>query len=98
MLQYKRPRVHSTNDEFVVLSAGDEAHWEVVERILFIYGKLNPGQGYVQVTSRATCTTPNTRTNVIYSGFAFKFVTRTDNILALSVRVLVVSDIFVFKM
>ena len=55
MLQYKRPRVHSTNDEFVVLSAGDEAHWEVVERILFIYGKLNPGQGYVQVTSRATC-------------------------------------------
>ena len=25
-----------------------EAHWEVVERILFIYAKLNPGQGYVQ--------------------------------------------------
>jgi hypothetical protein len=26
----------------------EEAHWEVVERILFIYAKLNPGQGYVQ--------------------------------------------------
>jgi len=25
-----------------------EAHWEVVERILFIYAKLNPGQSYVQ--------------------------------------------------
>jgi len=30
------------------LGAGQEAHWEVVERILFIYAKLNPGQGYVQ--------------------------------------------------
>lgn len=27
---------------------GEEAHWEVLERILFIYAKLNPGQGYVQ--------------------------------------------------
>jgi len=25
-----------------------ECHWEVVERILFIYAKLNPGQSYVQ--------------------------------------------------
>lgn len=25
-----------------------EANWEVVERMLFIYAKLNPGQGYVQ--------------------------------------------------
>lgn len=25
-----------------------EAHWEVVERILFVYAKLNPGQSYVQ--------------------------------------------------
>lgn len=25
-----------------------EAHWEVVERILFLYAKLNPGIGYVQ--------------------------------------------------
>lgn len=27
---------------------GCEAHWEVVERILFIYAKLNPGIAYVQ--------------------------------------------------
>ena len=30
------------------LEDGQEAHWEVLERILFIYAKLNPGQGYVQ--------------------------------------------------
>lgn len=47
-LQFKRPRSH-TPEEFVVLSEGEEAHWEVTERILFIYGKLNPGQSYVQV-------------------------------------------------
>ncbi|XP_011505003.1 PREDICTED: TBC1 domain family member 13 isoform X2 [Ceratosolen solmsi marchali] len=27
---------------------GGEAHWEVLERILFIFAKLNSGQGYVQ--------------------------------------------------
>ncbi|XP_014225297.1 TBC1 domain family member 13 [Trichogramma pretiosum] len=27
---------------------GGEAHWEVLERILFLYAKLNSGQGYVQ--------------------------------------------------
>ena len=48
MLQYKRPRTRSI-DDYVVLPEGDEAHWEVAERILFIFGKLNPGQGYVQV-------------------------------------------------
>ncbi|CAD5111335.1 DgyrCDS649 [Dimorphilus gyrociliatus] len=30
------------------LSDGEEYHWEVVERILFVYTKLNKGQGYVQ--------------------------------------------------
>ncbi|XP_072176975.1 TBC1 domain family member 13-like [Diadema setosum] len=30
------------------LEEGQEAHWEVLERILFIYAKLNPGQSYVQ--------------------------------------------------
>lgn len=30
------------------MAEGQEAHWEVVERILFLYAKLNPGQGYVQ--------------------------------------------------
>lgn len=31
-----------------MLPNGCEAHWEVVERILFIYAKLNPGIAYVQ--------------------------------------------------
>ena len=31
-----------------IMEAGQEAHWEVVQRILFLYAKLNPGQGYVQ--------------------------------------------------
>lgn len=33
---------------FAELAHNQEVHWEVVERILFIYVKLNPGQGYVQ--------------------------------------------------
>ncbi|XP_046845365.1 TBC1 domain family member 13-like [Xenia sp. Carnegie-2017] len=37
------------NDEYAILLDEDqEAHWEVVERILFIYAKLNPGTSYVQ--------------------------------------------------
>ena len=31
-----------------IMEVGQEAHWEVVQRILFLYAKLNPGQGYVQ--------------------------------------------------
>ncbi|XP_055349235.1 TBC1 domain family member 13-like [Paramacrobiotus metropolitanus] len=34
--------------EYENLSENEEAHWEVVERMLFIYAKLNPGQSYVQ--------------------------------------------------
>jgi hypothetical protein len=30
--------------EYENLSETEEAHWEVVERMLFIYAKLNPGQ------------------------------------------------------
>lgn len=30
------------------MEEGREAHWEVVQRIVFLYAKLNPGQGYVQ--------------------------------------------------
>ncbi|KAI1724120.1 rab-GTPase-TBC domain-containing protein [Ditylenchus destructor] len=30
------------------ISEGEELHWQVVERILFIYAKLNPGVKYVQ--------------------------------------------------
>lgn len=35
-------------EDYAPMPEGMEAHWEVVERILFIYAKLNPGQGYVQ--------------------------------------------------
>jgi len=35
-------------EDYAPLSQGLEAHWEVVERLLFLYAKLNPGQGYVQ--------------------------------------------------
>lgn len=35
-------------EDYSPLDEGSEAHWEVVERILFLYAKLNPGQGYVQ--------------------------------------------------
>ncbi|XP_032232579.1 TBC1 domain family member 13 [Nematostella vectensis] len=35
-------------EEYNVLEEGQEAHWEVVERILFVYAKLNPGIAYVQ--------------------------------------------------
>uniref|UniRef100_A0A3B3QPW1 TBC1 domain family member 13 n=1 Tax=Paramormyrops kingsleyae TaxID=1676925 RepID=A0A3B3QPW1_9TELE len=36
------------SSEYEVLPNGCEAHWEVVERILFVYAKLNPGIAYVQ--------------------------------------------------
>ncbi|CAG0883784.1 unnamed protein product [Cyprideis torosa] len=39
---------HANEEDYIPLPVGSEAHWEVVERILFIYAKLNPGQGYVQ--------------------------------------------------
>ena len=38
----------SDENEYEILADGCEAHWEVVERILFVYSKLNSGQGYVQ--------------------------------------------------
>ena len=45
-------KVSSGFDDLVVLADGQEANWEVVERILFIYAKLNPGHSYVQVSYR----------------------------------------------
>ncbi|KAJ8300951.1 hypothetical protein KUTeg_022470 [Tegillarca granosa] len=39
------------SEEYMVLKDGQEAHWEVVERILFIYAKLNPGQEYAEADS-----------------------------------------------
>jgi len=44
-------KVSSGFDDLVVLADGQEANWEVVERILFIYAKLNPGHSYVQVVA-----------------------------------------------
>lgn len=35
-------------EDYAPMQEGQEAHWEVVERILFLYAKLNPGQSYVQ--------------------------------------------------
>ncbi|XP_055318506.1 TBC1 domain family member 13 [Sitodiplosis mosellana] len=38
----------SSNESYEAMEEGSEAHWEVVQRILFLYAKLNPGLGYVQ--------------------------------------------------
>ncbi len=38
----------SDDNEYELLADGCEAHWEVVERILFVFSKLNSGQSYVQ--------------------------------------------------
>ncbi|KAJ8959460.1 hypothetical protein NQ318_022157 [Aromia moschata] len=40
--------ITKANEDYAPMDEGKEAHWEVVERILFLYAKLNPGQGYVQ--------------------------------------------------
>ncbi|XP_065347982.1 TBC1 domain family member 13 isoform X1 [Cloeon dipterum] len=40
--------VKKATEDYAPMEEGSEAHWEVVERILFLYAKLNPGQGYVQ--------------------------------------------------
>ncbi|KAE8748700.1 hypothetical protein FOCC_FOCC004503 [Frankliniella occidentalis] len=40
--------VKKAQEDYAPMAEGSEAHWEVVERILFLYAKLNPGQGYVQ--------------------------------------------------
>ncbi|UJR09676.1 hypothetical protein I4U23_013910 [Adineta vaga] len=48
--QNKKPSSSTTFDdnEYQLLPDGHEAHWEVVERILFVFSKLNSGQSYVQ--------------------------------------------------
>lgn len=40
--------IKKANEDYAPMEEGKEAHWEVVERVLFLYAKLNPGQGYVQ--------------------------------------------------
>lgn len=41
-------RYPSDDDGYQILAEGQEAHWEVCERILFIFALLNPGISYVQ--------------------------------------------------
>lgn len=43
------PNNNSENDCLCQNSDEGEMHWQVVERLLFIYSKLNPGIKYVQV-------------------------------------------------
>ena len=52
-LPYQKKGNHSSattfdDHEYQLLPDGHEAHWEVVERILFVFSKLNSGQSYVQ--------------------------------------------------
>ena len=47
--QFTLPEKKKCMEDYAPLDEGREAHWEVVERILFLYAKLNPGQSYVQV-------------------------------------------------
>lgn len=42
------PKKREDNTEYSYLPDGQEAHWEVIQRILFIYAKLNAGDKYVQ--------------------------------------------------
>lgn len=44
----KSTRTTFEDHEYQLLPDGHEAHWEVVERILFVFSKLNSGQSYVQ--------------------------------------------------
>ena len=41
-------RKKSSQEYEALTEEAEEAHWEVVERILFVYAKLNPGTSYVQ--------------------------------------------------
>lgn len=41
-------KIKEEHDEYAYLPDGQEAHWEIIERILFIYAKLNRGCSYVQ--------------------------------------------------
>ncbi|KAH9415688.1 TBC1 domain family member 13 [Dermatophagoides pteronyssinus] len=51
MTEIRKNKVYDQNqyiDPMAADSNDGEFHWQVVARILFIYAKLNPGQGYVQ--------------------------------------------------
>jgi len=57
------------SDEFMPLPDGQEAHWEVCERILFVYTKLNPGLGYIQVQLKFPVVTNNSLCNLFFLFF-----------------------------
>jgi TBC1 domain family member 13 len=72
----KQEQQSQRQDEYSHLSDGQEAHWEVVERILFIFSKLNPGISYVQGMNEicgpiyytfATDPDPEWRSNILLS-------------------------------
>ncbi len=49
MAKLANNKLKAADTSYAPLADGEgEAHWEVVERILFLYAKLNPGQSYVQ--------------------------------------------------
>ena len=65
-VQSQRPQTVPTPDEIdqcispsEILSRPEpktqQKHWEVIERILFIYSRLNPGVGYVQGMNELLC-------------------------------------------
>ncbi len=43
-----RKRNDHLGGEYTHLTDGQEAHWEIIQRILFIFAKLNAGNSYVQ--------------------------------------------------
>ncbi|KPM06216.1 TBC1 domain family member 13-like protein [Sarcoptes scabiei] len=47
MIKMRKNKPFMANDSLKT-DCDDEFHWQIVARILFIYAKLNPGQGYVQ--------------------------------------------------
>ena len=62
--QFTLPEKKKCMEDYAPLDEGREAHWEVVERILFLYAKLNPGQSYVQVKMNIVIVAHNSTTKV----------------------------------
>ena len=62
--KFTLPEKKKCMEDYAPLDEGREAHWEVVERILFLYAKLNPGQSYVQVKMNIVIVAHNSTTKV----------------------------------
>ena len=52
-------------EDYAPLDEGQEAHWEVVERILFLYAKLNPGKLDHYITSNLKVCTKQNRDKIL---------------------------------